>query len=71
YQGEILDRAKVLKAVWGKSDFFNRKSMDVFIHKLRQYLKEDPDVQIVNVRGRGFVLEVRDQKRNPRLNPYL
>ncbi len=58
HRGEVLDRSKVLKTVWGKSDFFNRKSMDVFIHKLRQYLKADPAVQIVNVRGRGFVLEV-------------
>lgn len=56
---DVLDRAKALKTVWGHSDFFNRKSMDVFIHKLRQYLKEDPSVQIVNVHGRGFVLQDR------------
>ncbi|MEP1033024.1 response regulator transcription factor [Ekhidna sp.] len=54
---EVLDRNKALKNVWGKSDFFNRKSMDVFIHKLRQYLKADPSVQIVNVHGKGFVLQ--------------
>ncbi|WP_436516889.1 response regulator transcription factor [Ekhidna sp. To15] len=54
---EVLDRSKALKNVWGKSDFFNRKSMDVFIHKLRQYLKADPSVQIVNIHGKGFVLE--------------
>lgn len=54
---EVLDRNKALKNVWGKSDFFNRKSMDVFIHKLRQYLKADPSVQIINVHGKGFVLE--------------
>ena len=53
----ILDRNKALKDVWGHSDFFNRKSMDVFIHKLRQYLKDDPSVQIVNVHGKGFILE--------------
>ncbi|MEQ8906101.1 response regulator transcription factor [Ekhidna sp.] len=53
----ILDRNKALKSVWGQSDFFNRKSMDVFIHKLRQYLKDDPSVQIVNVHGKGFILE--------------
>ncbi|WP_462248743.1 response regulator transcription factor [Ekhidna sp.] len=56
---EVLDRNKALKEVWGKSDFFNRKSMDVFIHKLRQYLKADPTVQIINVHGKGFVLEDR------------
>ncbi|MEP1097452.1 MAG: helix-turn-helix domain-containing protein [Cyclobacteriaceae bacterium] len=53
----VLDRNKALKTVWGESDFFNRKSMDVFIHKLRSYLKNDPSVQIVNVHGKGFVLE--------------
>ncbi len=57
---EVLDRNKALKNVWGKSDFFNRKSMDVFIHKLRQYLKADPAVQIVNVHGKGFVLQDKD-----------
>lgn len=53
----VLDRDVALKAVWGHSDFFNRKSMDVFIHKLRQYLKKDSSVEIVNVRGKGFILQ--------------
>lgn len=53
----VLDRNKALKSVWGHSDFFNRKSMDVFIHKLRKYLEKDPTVQITNVRGKGFILE--------------
>lgn len=53
----VLERNKALKSVWGHSDFFNRKSMDVFIHKLRQYLKQDPTVQIVNVHGKGFILK--------------
>lgn len=53
----VLDRNLALRTVWGQSDFFNRKSMDVFIHKLRQYLKKDPSVEIVNVRGKGFILE--------------
>lgn len=56
---QVLDRNKALKRVWGESDFFNRKSMDVFIHKLRGYLKKDPTVKIVNVHGRGFILEDR------------
>ncbi|MEQ9302327.1 MAG: response regulator transcription factor [Marinoscillum sp.] len=54
----VLDRSKALKTVWGQNDYFNRKSMDVYIHKLRQYLKKDPAVQIVNIHGRGFMLEV-------------
>lgn len=57
-KNQVLDRNKALKAVWGESDFFNRKSMDVFIHKLRKYLEEDPSVKITNVHGKGFILEV-------------
>ncbi|MEO9873046.1 response regulator transcription factor [Ekhidna sp.] len=57
HKHSVLERNKALKSVWGHSDFFNRKSMDVFIHKLRQYLKKDPSVQIVNIHGKGFILE--------------
>ncbi|MEP5611917.1 MAG: response regulator transcription factor [Cyclobacteriaceae bacterium] len=57
HRNVVLDRNKALKTVWGESDFFNRKSMDVFIHKLRGYLKEDPSIQIINVHGKGFILE--------------
>ncbi len=56
-KNQVLDRNKALKTVWGESDFFNRKSMDVFIHKLRKYLEEDPSVKITNVHGKGFILE--------------
>ena len=56
-KNQVLDRNKALKSVWGESDFFNRKSMDVFIHKLRKHLEEDPEVKITNVHGKGFVLE--------------
>ncbi len=56
-KNQVLDRNMALKAVWGESDFFNRKSMDVFIHKLRKYLEQDPSVKITNVHGKGFVLE--------------
>ncbi len=56
-KNQVLDRNKALKLVWGESDFFNRKSMDVFIHKLRKYLEEDPTVKITNVHGKGFILE--------------
>ncbi|MEO1054606.1 MAG: response regulator transcription factor [Bacteroidota bacterium] len=56
-KNQVLDRRKALKEIWGESDFFNRKSMDVFIHKLRKYLENDPNIKITNVHGRGFVLE--------------
>jgi len=53
----VLKREEILKAVWGDDDYFMGRSMDVFISKLRKYLKEDPAVQIVNYHGVGFRLE--------------
>lgn len=55
-RNEILDRSQILKKLWGDDDFFNARSMDVFITKLRKKLAGDPSVQIVNVRGYGYKL---------------
>ena len=55
-RNEILDRTLILKKIWGDDDFFNARSMDVFITKLRKKLKKDEAVQIVNVRGYGYKL---------------
>lgn len=53
----VLKREEILKAVWGDDDYFMGRSLDVFISKLRKYLKEDPGVEIVNYHGVGFRLE--------------
>lgn len=55
-RNEILDRIGILKKLWGDDDFFNARSMDVFITKLRKKLSKDPDVQIINSRGQGYKL---------------
>jgi two-component system OmpR family response regulator len=55
----LLPREKALKEIWGDDDYFIGRSMDVFITKLRKYLKDDPNVAIVNVHGAGFRLEDR------------
>ena len=55
-KNEILDRSIVLKKIWGTDDFFNGRSMDVFITKLRKKLNLDPNIQIINVRGQGYKL---------------
>ena len=52
----ILDRSRTLKKIWGDDDFFNARSMDVFITKLRKKLKKDSSIQIVNIRGYGYKL---------------
>jgi DNA-binding response OmpR family regulator len=55
-KNEVLDRSAVLKKIWGDDDFFNGRSMDVFITKLRKKLSCDPAIQIINVRGLGYKL---------------
>jgi two-component system response regulator TrcR len=55
-KNEISDRSFILKKLWGIDDFFNARSMDVFITKLRKKLKNDENIQIVNVRGYGYKL---------------
>jgi two-component system, OmpR family, response regulator len=54
----LLQREVALKTIWGENDYFIGRSMDVFIAKLRKYLKEDPNISITNVHGTGFKLEV-------------
>ena len=53
-----LERSEALRSVWGESNHFNSRSMDVYIAKLRKYLTEEPGVEIVNVHGKGFRLLV-------------
>lgn len=53
---QVMERKTVLMDLWGDDSFFNARSMDVFITKLRRYLKDDPRVQIVNIRGVGYKL---------------
>jgi DNA-binding response OmpR family regulator len=57
-KNEILDRTFILKKLWGDEDFFNARSMDVFISKLRKKLAKDKNVQIINVRGFGYKLTI-------------
>ena len=55
-KNQVLDRTLILNKLWGNDDFFNARSMDVFISKLRKKLKQDKNVQILNVRGFGYKL---------------
>ena len=55
-KNNVLEREFVLKELWGENHFFNARSMDVFITKLRKKLKKDESVKIVNVRGFGYKL---------------
>jgi two-component system, OmpR family, response regulator len=56
HKNDLLPREQALKRIWGSDTYFNGRSMDVYIAKLRKYLKEDPDIEIVNIHGNGFRL---------------
>lgn len=58
----VLERNFALKAIWVEDNYFNARSMDVYITKLRKKLADDPDVQILNVHGRGYKLVAPEQK---------
>lgn len=60
-QEEVLDRNEALKHVWGDDNYFNGRSMDVYITKLRKYLSASTQVEIMNVHGKGFRLLVKKQ----------
>jgi len=57
-KNEVVDRSFTLKTIWHDDNYFNSRSMDVYITKLRKYLKHDQKVEIVNVHGKGFKLLV-------------
>lgn len=53
---EVLPRSLALTQIWGDDNYFTARSMDVFITKLRKYLKKDPNLEIINIHGNGFQL---------------
>lgn len=56
HKNDLLPRERALKKIWGSDTYFNGRSMDVYIAKLRKYLKEDSNIEIVNIHGNGFRL---------------
>mgnify|MGYP003502808419 FL=1 len=56
HKNRVLARDYALKTIWGDDNYFNGRSMDVFITKLRKYLKDDANVEIMNVHGQGYKL---------------
>lgn len=56
YKNDILPRSVALKEIWGEDNYFTARSMDVFVTKLRKYLKGDTTLEIINIHGNGFQL---------------
>lgn len=59
-KNELLQRDIALRKIWGEDGYFTARSMDVFITKLRKYLAADSNIEIKNIHGSGFLLEVID-----------
>jgi DNA-binding response OmpR family regulator len=55
-RNQVLERSAVLRELWGDDHLFNGRSLDVFVTRLRRYLRADPEVQILNIRGIGYKL---------------
>ncbi|NRA48356.1 MAG: response regulator transcription factor [Phaeodactylibacter sp.] len=62
YMNDILPRSEALTKIWGEDNYFTARSMDVFVTKLRKYLKKDENIEIVNIHGNGFQLLVRAEE---------
>jgi two-component system, OmpR family, response regulator len=56
---QVLERSTALNQIWHDDSYFNARSMDVYIVKLRKYLREDPEVELINVHGIGFKLVMK------------
>jgi len=57
-QNELCTHKEILNNIWSKNDFFSKKSLNVFISRLRKYLKNDPSIKIENIHNQGFILKV-------------
>lgn len=59
HANDILPRSDALNKIWGEDNYFTARSMDVFVTKLRKYLKHDENIEIVNIHGNGFQLLIK------------
>ncbi len=60
FKNQVIPREVILNAVWGQDDYFVGRSLDVFITKLRKYLKEESKIHITNIHGVGFKFEIKE-----------
>ncbi|MGI9526166.1 MAG: response regulator transcription factor [Weeksellaceae bacterium] len=63
YKNDLMPREIALTRIWNEDNYFTSRSMDVYIAKLRKYLKDDPDVEIVNIHGEGFRLVAEEDAK--------
>lgn len=61
HKNQILPREEALLQIWGENDYFTTRSMDVYLSKIRKYLKADPNLAIENIHGSGFILRTKEK----------
>ncbi|MEZ4945319.1 MAG: response regulator transcription factor [Cyclobacteriaceae bacterium] len=59
-QNTPLDRKTILIKIWGDDSFFNSRNLDVYVTKIREYLKADPDVEIITIKGHGYLFSINN-----------
>ncbi|MFK8105338.1 MAG: response regulator transcription factor [Saprospiraceae bacterium] len=59
HQNEKIERSQLLKSIWGDDSFFNSRNLDVYIKKLRNYLKDDAGIEIITLKGVGYHFSVK------------
>jgi DNA-binding response OmpR family regulator len=57
--GSVVPRTEITSQLWGRSDYFTGRSLDVFVSRLRRYLADDPDIVLRSIRGVGLILDAR------------
>lgn len=57
--GSVVPRSEITRQLWGRSDYFTGRSLDVFVSRLRRYLADDPDIVLRSIRGVGLILDAR------------
>lgn len=65
---EILERNFALKSIWIDDNYFNARSMDVYITKLRKLLRDDKNIEIINIHGKGYKLIAPEVEPHPTAN---
>ncbi len=64
HANQLVRRELILMEIWGSDDYYKGRSLDVFISRLRKYLKEDPEIEIINVHAIGFKLAIASTDTN-------
>ena len=59
-ENQLVERDLALKRIWGDDDFLKGRSLNVYVSKLRSFLKEDPKIEFLNVHGLGYKMVVKD-----------